>query len=639
MVDCGMNEQASFKNKDQNHTDSSDDSKLKPDPGGRFSFIWILLFMLLFFLLLSGNGGNNQRISYTEFKQVVGQGKVAQVTMKGNTISGTYKSGSGRGAPDEFTTVKPSVEDSDLLPLLENNNVEIAARSGENGWLGRIVIIMIPWLLIIGFFYFMSRRAQNQMNSPFGRLFSIGKSRARRYKEDKTQVSFRDVAGLENPKKDLKEIVVYLKEPERFRRLGAKTPKGILLTGPPGTGKTLLAKAVAGEADVPFYSISGSEFIEMFVGVGASRVRDMFDRARKDAPSIIFIDEIDSIGRARGTGVGGGHDEREQTLNQILSKMDGFSDYESVVVMAATNRPDVLDPALVRPGRFDRRVTLERPNRDVREEILTIHTREVKVDRNVELERIAARTVGFTGAELRNLVNEAALLAGRKKHNSVQQEDLEESREKIILGDERPDMINEKENRMVACHEAGHALMARNTSGADPLAKVTIVPRGRSLGATEQLPEEDRHNISSDYLQKRISIMLGGRAAEKIKYNRITNGAADDLKKITSLVKKMICQWGMSEKLGPMTVSVGQEHMFLGKEMNQPRDFSEATARLIDEEIREFIRNGEKTAAKILQKNRRELDMLEDALVERETLTNDQINDLFQEKNEEGEST
>jgi cell division protease FtsH len=394
-------------------------------------------------------------------------------------------------------------------------------------------------------------------------------------------------------------------------------------------GKTLMARAIAGEADVPFFSISGSEFIEMFVGVGASRVRDMFKNAKKEAPSIIFIDELDSIGRVRGTGLGGGHDEREQTLNQILSEMDGFSPHESVIVMAATNRPDVLDPALIRPGRFDRQITVELPQRHARKEILQVHTREVPLAQDVDLDEVAGMTAGFSGADLKNLVNEAALLGARKGKDRVDAEDFDEARDKIIMGIEREDVIKDEEKKVIAYHEGGHALVARLLPGSDPLEKVTIIPRGRSLGATEQIPEEDRHNFSRSYLLNRIAIMLGGRAAEKVVFDDITSGAGDDLKKATQLARRMVCQWGMSDKVGPVTFRQGETHPFLGREIAEPKDFSEETARLIDEEVRRIVQDMEKRAGDILVSNRDKLDALAEGLLRHETLSRDEIDDLL----------
>jgi cell division protease FtsH len=513
------------------------------------------------------------------------------------------------------------------MELLEKNNVIVHAQSDERSWFMTLLLGLLPWLLIIGFFVYSSKKFQERMGG-MGGPFGFAKSKAKLYTKSMSAVNFADVAGLANTKKELEEVVDFLKDPSKFQSLGGELPKGILLVGPPGVGKTLMARAVAGEADVPFFSISGSEFIEMFVGVGASRVRDMFKKAKKDAPAIIFIDELDSIGRVRGTGLGGGHDEREQTLNQILNEMDGFSKHESVVVLAATNRPDVLDPALVRPGRFDRRITLEMPQKESRKEILKIHTREIPLGDDVDLEEVAKRTVGFSGAELKNLTNEAALLAARKEKDKVEDEDFDDARDKILMGIEREDVIKDEEKKVIAYHEAGHALVARLLPGADPLEKVSIIPRGRALGATEQIPEEDRHNFSRIYLLNRIAIMLGGRAAEKINFEDITTGAGDDLKKATQIARRMVCQWGMSDKVGPVTFRQGEPHPFLGREISEPKDFSEKTAQLIDEEVRRIIRDMEKKAGDILASHREKLDGLADGLLEQETLSKEEIDKI-----------
>jgi cell division protease FtsH len=491
------------------------------------------------------------------------------------------------------------------------------------------LILAFPWLILLGYLFYAGRNFANQMKGSGGGIFGIGKSRAKRFRRETVTSKYSNVAGLSNAKKDLQEIVAYLKDPDKFTNLGATIPKGVLLMGPPGTGKTLLARATAGEAGVPFFSTSGSEFVEMFVGVGASRVRDMFETAKKEAPAIIFIDELDSIGRTRGTGLGGSHDEREQTLNQILSEMDGFEPHESVVVIAATNRPDVLDPALIRPGRFDRQITLEEPQKNARIEILRIHATNVPIDESVKFERIAAKTVGFSGAELRNLVNEAALLAGRKGKLKVDNKDFEEAQDKILLGAEREDKLDEKEKQIVAYHEAGHALIAKLLPETDPLQKVTIIARGRALGSTEQIPEADRHNMSKKYLLARIAVALGGRASEKLIYGELTSGASEDLKHITMVARKMVCQWGMSERLGPTTFNQAEEHPFLGRELAQPRDFSEATARVIDEEVQRIILEQESRAIDMLIFNKPKLELLAAALMEFETLDNNEVDRIL----------
>jgi cell division protease FtsH len=612
----------------------------------------ILLFALLSFLILSiffpYAPVHRLDIPYSRFKQLVQKEKISEVTFQGVRIKGRFDTPLTEelGVPEDdealrvyesFETIQPSVEDRALLPLLEDKGVAIHAEPERENWWSTLVIGLLPWLLILGLIFYSVRKFQGRMGGGGG-LFGFGKSKAKLYTKETSTVGYKDVAGLVNTKKELQEVVEFLKDPSRFQALGGELPRGILLVGPPGTGKTLMARATAGEAGVPFYSISGSEFIEMFVGVGASRVRDMFDRAKKDAPAIIFIDELDSIGRVRGTGVGGGHDEREQTLNQILSEMDGFSPHHSVVVLSATNRPDVLDPALTRPGRFDRQVTLDLPQKKARKEILEVHTRKVPVGEDVDLDLLSRKTVGFSGADLKNLVNEAALLAARKQKKVVERDDFDEGRDKILMGIEREDAMKDEEKETIAYHEAGHALMAWLMPDTDPLEKVSIIPRGRSLGATEQIPEEDRRNLSRTYLLNRIAIMLGGRVAEKLAKNDLSSGAGDDLKKATELARRMICQWGMSEKLGPVTFRHGEPHPFLGREMAQPKDFSEKTAQIIDEEIRSMVQGMEKKAEEILSDRREELDLLARELMERETLSKEEIEELLDLPPEEEES-
>ena len=601
------------------------------------NFFWLGLLLLLFlFYFGSYLQPHVPEISYSAFREQLTEGNVSSVTVQEDKLSGSLKKpmelGSGQNKIEikKFRTVLPSFGDPNLLSLLEKNKVTINTKSEERSWFTTLLIGVLPWVLIIGFFVWSSKKLQQRMGG-FGKggPFSFGKSKAKLYQRSSSDVTFKDVAGLHHAKKELSEIVDYLKDPSKFRNLGGELPRGILMVGPPGTGKTLMSRAVAGEANVPFYSISGSEFIEMFVGVGASRVRDMFEKAKKDAPTIIFIDELDSIGRVRGTGVGGGHDEREQTLNQILAEMDGFSEHESVVVIAATNRPDVLDPALIRPGRFDRRVVLDRPDKRARKEILEIHTRKTPLAEDVDLEVVAAMTVGFSGADIKNLVNEAALLAGRKDKDRVESEDFDLALDKIRLGIEREDYISHEDKEIIAYHEAGHTLMAELLPKADPLKKVSIIPRGRALGATEQLPEEDRYNLSRSYLLDRIAVMLGGRSAEKLVFNDLTTGAGDDLKQATQLARRMVCQWGMSEKLGPVTFRQGETHPFLGREIAEPKDFSEETARIIDEEVRRIVGEMEEKAEKTIRANRQKLDILAQALVEHETLEKEEVDRLL----------
>jgi cell division protease FtsH len=606
--------------------------------------VWIVLLLAFSWYWFGvGQAPLRQELAYTEFKDRVREEAVASVVFKGQLVTGEFRGAirqeqatqPGRRVQESdaaavmFTTTLPPVDDPDLIPLLEQHRVEVRAEVEQIAWWASALINLLPWLLIIGLFFYASRKMQERMlgGGP-GEIFGFGKSKARRFRRGSMEIGFDDVAGLENAKRDLHEIIDFLKNPERYRKLGAKIPKGILLMGPPGTGKTLLAKAVAGEAEVPFYSISGSEFIEMFVGVGASRVRDMFDSAKKEAPAIIFIDEIDSVGRMRGSGLGGGHDEREQTLNQILAEMDGFEPEQTVVVLAATNRPDVLDPALLRPGRFDRKITLELPRKEARQKILEVHARDIPLADDVDLENVAARTVGFSGADLENLMNEAALLAGREDMEKVDAKILDVARDKIVLGAESETVLDEEVKKRVAYHESGHALLACLLPNTDPLAKVTIIPRGRALGATEQMPEEERYTLSESFLRDRITILLGGRTAEKIVFGELSSGAEDDLKQATILARRMISQWGMSEKLGPVAFRRGEEHIFLGREMAQQRDFSEHTAQLIDDEVRELIGELEKKAQEVLSGHRKQLNALAEALLEKEILEADQIEAL-----------
>ena len=618
----------------------------QPQPKGFNSPInWrVLLAILLLWVILGyfmrAGGTQSLEIPYSKFKRHLQQDNVAEVTVEGDRIRGGFEQPVAPASGEEgesdgdtrtyerFKTVLPSFGDPELMKLLEEKDVTVHAESEERSWITTVLAGLLPWVLIIGFLVWSSRRFQQRAGGAGG-LFGFGKSKAKLYDKSLIDIGYDDVAGLPNAKKELQEVVDYLREPEKYKALGGKLPKGILLVGPPGNGKTLMARATAGEADVPFFSISGSEFIEMFVGVGASRVRDMFKQAKKDSPAIIFIDELDSIGRVRGTGLGGGHDEREQTLNQILNEMDGFSPQESVVVLAATNRPDVLDPALVRPGRFDRQISLELPQRKARREILELHTREVPLEEDTDLETVAERTVGFSGADLENLVNEAALLAARKGKETVGNEEFDEGRDKIIMGIEREDVIKREEKEMIAYHESGHALTALFLPEADPLEKVSIIPRGRSLGATEQIPEEDRHNLGLAFLKSRIAVMLGGRAAEKVVFEDLTSGAGDDLKNATQLAQRMICQWGMSEKLGPTAFRRGEPHPFLGREMADHKDYSEHTARLIDEEIQRLTSEMEARSMEILREHRSELDTLARALLEHETLSREEIDEIL----------
>jgi cell division protease FtsH len=606
-------------------------------PFQRLPAIWVWGLLLLAVLMLTARAGSWMRppeISYTTFLALVAEKHVKEVEFEGQIVRGALDRAMDledkRDRPlkqiKEFVVTLPPIEDHSLLEELGTQGVKVKAERVTESFWWNLIGLFLPMALIVLFMVWMVRRARDIEG---GILGSFIKSPAKRYEKLKTRVTFADVANLENAKLELQEIVEFLKNPERFQRLGAQIPKGVLLMGPPGTGKTLLARAVAGEAGVPFYSISGSEFIQMFVGVGASRVRDMFKTAKESAPCILFIDEIDAVGRARGTGLGGGHDEREQTLNQILSEMDGFSPNESVIVLAATNRPDVLDSALLRPGRFDRHITVDRPSRQGRHDILKVHARNVPLSGDVDLDSLARGTVGLTGADLRNLVNEAALLATRQGKSAVEMVDFEQARDRVLMGPKREEVLTDKEKRMTAYHESGHALLAWQVPEADPLHKVTIIPRGRSLGVTQQLPEEDRHNYSQTYLMARLTVTMGGRAAEKLVFDEVSSGAESDLREATRLARYMVTHWGMSERVGPVAFRVGEEHLFLGKEIQEPRDFSEHTARIIDEEVGRILREADERASALLAESRGDLDRLADALLKREVLTPPEIEEIL----------
>ncbi len=526
-----------------------------------------------------------------------------------------------------FATI-PSEIQTDLFAICAERNAPVIFLTNSTPAWQVVVSGFLPILILVLFFWWMSNRVKRQMGGP-GIFGKFGGNQAKRFEKGEGSVTFEDVAGLKNVKKELQELVEFLREPERFTQLGAKIPKGVLLVGPPGTGKTLLARAVAGEAEVPFYSISGSEFIELFVGVGASRVRELFEEAKKSAPCIVFIDEIDAVGRSRGAGLGGGHDEREQTLNQILSEMDGFESNQAVIVLAATNRPDVLDAALVRPGRFDRQVVVERPQKDGRKAILGVHTRNMPLSSDVDMESLARGTIGFSGADLENLANEAALMAARQGHKRITQGDFERAKDKIQLGTLRDEAMSEKEKKLTAYHEAGHALLALLLPETDPVHSVTIVPRGRALGVTQQLPLEETHNYSKTYLLNRIAILLGGRAAEDLVFQEFTTGASNDLEQATGLAERMICLWGMSEKMGPVSFKRGEEHVFLGRELGESKNFSEHTAMLIDEEIRTMLDEGYQRAMRILSESREKLELLTQELLDKEVLNDREIYHLM----------
>ena len=574
-----------------------------------------LVVVLLFnvFSGLSEKGGLEP--SYSEFMKNVEAGRVESVVIRGNLVTGKLKEGA------EFRTY--IVDSPDLVRSLRERGVRITVKPpDQNPWYMSLLMTWFPMVVFIGVWIFFMR----QMQGGGAKALSFGKARARLVSEKHNKVTFADVAGVDEAKEELREIIEFLKDPQRFQKLGGKIPKGVLLVGPPGTGKTLLAKAIAGEANVPFFSISGSDFVEMFVGVGASRVRDLFEQGKKHAPCIIFMDEIDAVGRHRGAGLGGGHDEREQTLNQLLVEMDGFETNEGVILIAATNRPDVLDPALLRPGRFDRQVVVPRPDVKGREEILKVHARRIPLAGGVDLKVLARGTPGFSGADLANLVNEAALLAARLGRKTVEMIDFEYAKDKVLMGVERRSMIiSDEEKRTIAYHEAGHALVAQTLPGADPVHKVTIIPRGRALGLTQQLPTDDKYNYSKEYLLTRITILLGGRAAEEMVLNQQTTGAGDDLEKATDMARKMVCEWGMSEKLGPLTFGKREEPIFLGREFARHQDYSEDTAVLIDGEVKQIVVDCAARARRLLEDEIGKLHRLAQALLEHESLDGEGI--------------
>lgn len=599
-----------------------------------------LLFIYIWSQIFSSGSPGQYSINYSQFIAQLGAGNIKSVTIKNLVVSGEFVkeiniqlTGEKKTtAVKKFQTFLPSFQGEGLIAKLEEKNVLINVEPSEKGGiLWQILIGILPWVLIIGVWIFIMKRAQQQIQGGPGGLFSFGASKAKLFDAKKPGVTFNDVAGMDNTKQQLKETIEFLKDPSKFKRLGAKIPKGVLLVGPPGTGKTLLARATAGEAGVPFYSISGSEFIEMFVGVGASRVRDMFKKAKASQPSIIFIDEIDAVGRTRGAGLGGGHDEREQTLNQLLSEMDGFESHEEVIVMAATNRPDVLDPALLRPGRFDRHIVIDRPGWKERKSILEVYVRDKTLADDVDLETMARGTPGMTGADIENLTNEAALVAIRKNKEKIEMSDFEEAKDVILMGSVREETISDTEKRITAYHEAGHALVAWKLPGTDPIHKVSILPRGIAMGVTQLLPEEDRHYYPKTYLMSRLSVALAGRVAEKIVFNDVSSGAQNDLKEATSLAEKMVAQWGMSDKVGPINLGRGEEHPFLGRELAQPKRYSEDMAWLMDQEIRELIIEAESKAEEILKSNRNALDNLAEALIKEEVLERDDVERITKE--------
>ncbi|MGD9000840.1 MAG: ATP-dependent zinc metalloprotease FtsH [Granulosicoccaceae bacterium] len=565
-------------------------------------------------------------IPYSQFKELVNQNEVTEVLITGSKVEGTLRGPMTLGPLGEtatqFRTRVPDFGDENLLPALEEHSVKVSIGEEREGQtFPTILLALLPWIMLIVFFYFIYQRTAKTLGGRFGKagdLKSFLESPAR--EAGVPEVTFEDVAGQENAKREVAELVAFLKNPEQFRKLGAEVPRGVLLMGAPGTGKTLLARALAGEAGVPFFSISGSEFIEVFVGVGASRVRNLFIAAKKRAPSIIFIDELDSVGRTRGTGLGGGHDEREQTLNQILAELDGFTGRENVIVLAATNRPDVLDPALLRPGRFDRHVMLDLPDHKDRVAILKVHTRKVPVAEDVDLDKIAAGTPGFSGADIKNLVNEAAMLAARLQREEVLMQDFDEARDKLLMGSVRTLAIQPEERHRLAVHEAGHTLIAYYVPHADPLYKVSIIPRGRTLGGTQQLPEQERHTLPEEYLRDRLAVILGGRSAERELLDSVSSGADDDIHQATNLARAMVSRWGMSSEVGPVDLRESEEHPFLGREIAQPRRYSEHSAQIVDKAVHDLLLEAEQQAMQIIQKHRGQLEQLIKLLEEKETL-------------------
>lgn len=602
---------------------------------GKTSLIWVIILISAIFVsgLFTGKGGDELELEYWEYEHFLNSELIATAEIIQTDFHGklkrlsTVERGSQRLQVDAFWVILPRDVDEAMEKEWKARGVQYTFGKPSVDW-GGYLLSMAPWLLLIVFWIFIMRRMQGGMGGTKG-LFSFGKSRARLWTTDKPGVTFDDVAGCEEAKTELTEIIQFLKHPKRYQKLGGRIPKGVLLLGPPGTGKTLMARAVAGEANVPFFSISGADFVEMFVGVGASRVRDLFEQGKKHAPAIVFIDEIDAVGRHRGAGLGGGHDEREQTLNALLVEMDGFEPNTNIIVLAATNRPDVLDTALVRPGRFDRQVVVDAPDLRGRHGILKVHTRKIPM-KDVNLETIAKGTPGLVGADLENIVNEAALLAARKEKSSVNMEDFEEAKDKVMMGVERKSMLlSDEEKELTAYHESGHALVAKLLPDADPIHKVTIIPRGRALGLTSQLPIDERHNYPKSYIETRLKVLMGGRVAEQIIFGELTTGGGNDIEVASEVARKMVCEWGMSKVMGPLTFGKKEQEIFLGREIAQHRDYSELTAQKIDEEVTKIVTEAEKVVMKLLKNNIDKLHSLAKVLLEYETINGADIDDIL----------
>ena len=586
--------------------------------------LWLVisLMMVMLFQIFKQPDKSSASVGYSDFLSMVESGSVSSVTIQGDNIL-------GMSAQGPFKTYAP--KDPELIGLMRSKGVKISVKPQEDSSWFQVLLSWVPMLLLIGVWIFFMR----QMQAGGGKAMSFGKSRAKLMTDSQEKVTFEDVAGIEEAKEELEEIVEFLRDPKKFTRLGGRIPKGVLLVGSPGTGKTLLARAIAGEADVPFFSISGSEFVEMFVGVGASRVRDLFVQGKKNAPCIIFIDEIDAVGRHRGAGLGGGHDEREQTLNQLLVEMDGFESNEGVILISATNRPDVLDPALLRPGRFDRQVVVPIPDLKGREGIMKVHLKKKVVSKDVDATILARGTPGFTGADIENMINEAALMAARRGKDSVDMVDFEDAKDKVLMGAERKSMIiSDEEKKITAYHESGHTLVAKLLPNTDPIHKVTIIPRGRALGLTQQLPEDEKHTYPKEYLLSNIAILMGGRAAEEIVLNMQTTGAGNDIEKASDLARKMVCDYGMNENLGPLAFGKGEEQIFLGREISQHRDYSELTAQKIDDEVRNIVNGAYEKASKLIKDNVDTLHTMAKALLEKETLDGKAIDEIMGIKEE-----